>query len=253
MNEKRPQLQAGFILHHRPYRDTSLVLDVFSREAGRLAIVARGARQSRSRQRALLQPFRPLLLSWRLGGDMGTLTGVEADGPSLALTGERLLAGFYLNELVLRLLGRHDPNPEFFALYTHALDDLAEGGDTAPVLRAFEKRALDCLGYGLPLSTHALDGSEIQPDVRYRFDVQAGARPVSGQDSSSVGGETLLALYHETFDGPGGQGEMRRLLSSALAVHLGGRPLQTARVLRDLRRRGWGGNRERDGHTGEEQ
>lgn len=252
MSEKRPQLQAGFILHHRPYRDTSLVLDVFSREAGRLAIVARGARQPRSRQRALLQAFRPLLLSWRQGGEMGTLTGVEADGPALDLSGERLLAGFYLNELVLRLLGRHDPNPEFFALYTQALAGLVETRDPAPVLRLFEKRGLDCLGYGLPLSTHALDGSEIRPESRYRFDVQAGARPVVGADSKSVSGETLLALYQEDFDEPRIQTELRRLLSVAISMHLGGRPLQTARVLRDLRRRGWGGDRRQTDGTGDE-
>jgi DNA repair protein RecO (recombination protein O) len=184
---------------------------------------------------------------------MGTLTGVEADGPSVPLTGERLLAGFYLNELVLRLLGRHDPNPEFYALYVEALEGLSGDGGTAPVLRAFEKRALDCLGYGLPLSTHALDGSDIQPQARYRFDVQAGARPVGAGDSTSVGGDTLLALYHEAFDEPGCQADMRRLLASALAVHLGGRPLQSARVLRDLRRRGWGGGREPASDTGEDQ
>lgn len=253
MNDKRPQLQAGFILHHRPYRDTSLVLDVFSREVGRLAIVARGARQPRSRQRALLQAFRPLLLSWRQGGEMGTLTEVEADGPAPPLSGENLLAGFYLNELVLRLLGRHDPNPEFFALYTDALAGLAVTKEPAPVLRQFEKRGLDCLGYGLPLSTHALDGSEISRESRYRFDVQAGARPAAGSDSTSVSGEALLALYHEEFDDPRVQAELRRVLSAAIAVHLGGRPLQTARVLRDLRRRGWGGDRGETYRTGEEQ
>lgn len=253
MNEKRPQLQAGFVLHHRPYRDTSLVLDVFSREAGRLAIVARGARRPRSRQRALLQAFRPLLLSWRQGGEMGTLTGVEADGPALPLSGEHLLAGFYLNELVLRLLGRHDPNPEFFTLYSDALTGLGGADDPAPVLRRFEKRGLDCLGYGLPLSTHALDGSEIDPESRYRFDVQAGARPVAGTDSTGFSGETLLALYHEEFDDPRIQSELRRLLSAAIGVHLGGRPLQTARVLRDLRRRGWGSEHRETYRTGEDQ
>lgn len=251
MSDKRPQMQAGFVLHHRPYRDSSLIVDLFTREAGRLVVVARGARRPRSSQRALLQGFRPLRLSWRLGGQMGTLTAVEPDGPALPLRGERLLAGFYINELVLRLLGRHDPNPELYETYLHTLVGLTVDRSPAPSLRRFEKHALECLGYGLPLSPVALDGSAIEPAKRYRFDVEAGARPAGEGASGSVSGESLLALLREDFERPGAQAGMRQVLADAIQPHLGGRPLQTARVLRDLRRRGLGRHGS-DDQTGEQ-
>lgn len=247
MTDKRPQMQAGFVLHHRPYRDSSLTLDVFSQEQGRLALVARGARRPRSRQRALLQPFRPLLLSWKMGGAMGTLTEVEADDAALRLSGDYLLAGFYVNELVLRTTGRHDPNPELFEVYQLALRALEQGylNDTtqgpAPALRWFEKRLLECLGYALPVDEICLDGSAIQPEGRYRFDVEAGAYPLADSSGKQgVSGRVLLALAREDFDDPDLLSEARRLLAAAIEPHLGGRPLQTARVLRDLRRRGLG-------------
>jgi len=240
-------MQAGFVLHHRPYRDSSLIIDVFTHDQGRLALVARGARRPRSSQKALLQPFRPLLLSWRMGGDMGTLTAVEAAGPALRLSGEFLLAGFYLNELVLRMAGRHDPNPELFRVYQQAVTALESDYlrhntvGPAPALRCFEKRALDCLGYGLPVDQVCLDGTVIEADAHYRFDVEAGAYPLPpGGTVKGIRGKVLLALARESFDDPDILPDARRLLSAAIEPHLGGRPLQTARVLRDLRRRGLG-------------
>jgi len=258
----RPQMQAGFVLHHRAYRDSSLIVDVFTREAGRLALVARGARRPKARQRALLQPFRPLRLSWRLAGEMGSLTDVEGDGWALSLTGERLLSAFYLNELILRLAGRHDPHPALYDAYVAALSALAEpvprdgefGAGTdwrrgdesmviAVILRRFEREALECLGYGLPLDDFSVDGSRVQAEGRYRFDAQSGVYPLAtandGQDRG-ISGRALLALIHDDWSDPSVLPEVRRLLAAALEPHLGGRPLKTARVLRDLRRRGMG-------------
>ncbi|MEA5446149.1 DNA repair protein RecO [Gammaproteobacteria bacterium AB-CW1] len=238
MSTRRPQLQAGYVLHHRPYRDTSLVVDVFTRTAGRLALVARGARRPRASQRSLLQPFRPLLLSWRLGGgEMGTLTAVEADGYPPGLSGDALMSGFYLNELVLRLLGRHDPNEAIFDLYAETLAALP-AGPTAPVLRRFEKLLLDGLGYALPVHETGMDGQTLDPDSRYRFDPESGAWPLAGSEGRGYSGRTLLALARANYDEPSVQPEMRRLLAEALQPHLGGKPLQTARVMRDLTRRG---------------
>jgi len=246
MNERRPQLQAGFVLHQRPYRDSSLILHVFSREQGRLALVARGARRPKSRQRGLLQAFRPLLLSWRLGGEMGTLTSVEGDGAAYDLHGDRLLAGFYINELVLRLCGRHDPHPALYDLYRDSLAALGSEQVLSEVLRCFEKEALACLGYALPLATHCLDGSPIEANRRYRFDVEAGAQPLSLEETArGYSGRTLLALLNDDWTDREALSEARRLLASALSLHLGSQPLKTAQVLRNLRRRGFSdGDRE---------
>ncbi|MCP1726679.1 DNA repair protein RecO (recombination protein O) [Natronospira proteinivora] len=253
----RPELEAGYVLHQRAYRDSSLIVDVFTREAGRLALVARGARRPRARQRALLQAFRPLRLSWRLGGEMGTLTAVESDGQALNLSGERLLSAFYLNELILRLAGRHDPHPVLYDTYSSALSALSrhaednsdegalgsrnEASLTAVILRRFEREALECLGYGLPLDDNCVDGSPIRAEGRYRFDAQAGAYSLADahnrDQERGVSGRALLALMHDDWSDPSVLPDIRRLLAAALSPHLGGRPLKTARVLRDLRRR----------------
>lgn len=252
MSERRPQLQAGFVLHHIPYRDSSLILHVFSREQGRLVLVARGARRPRARQRALLQAFRPLLLSWRLGGEMGTLTSVESGGPALALKGDRLLAGFYVNELLLRLAGRHDPNPELFDLYRQTLAALDGERMLAEILRRFEAGALARLGYALPLSDRCLDGNVIEPDRRYRFDVEAGAQPLPPDESKrGYSGQTLLALLHDEWTDPVTVAEARHLLAAALEPHLGGQPLKTAQVLKSLRRRGLSTGTPRESGKGE--
>lgn len=252
MNDRRPQLQAGFVLHHRPYRDSSLVLHVFSRDQGRLALVARGARRPKARQRGLLQAFRPLLLSWRLGGEMGTLTAVESDGAAYTLHGDRLLAGFYVNELVLRLCGRHDPHPELYDCYRDSLAALAGEEPLAMVLRRFEKAALACLGYGLPLAEHCLDGSAIDPDRRYRFDVEAGAQPLPPDETErGYSGRTLLALLHDDWSDGMALTEARHLLAAALSPHLGGQPLKTAQVLKNLRRRGLSGGTRESSSKGE--
>ncbi|MDQ2068284.1 DNA repair protein RecO [Natronospira bacteriovora] len=244
MSDRRPQLQAAYVLHHLPYRDSSLILHVFSREQGRLVLVARGARRPRSSQRALLQAFRPLLLSWRLGGEMGTLTAVESAGSPLALAGERLLAGFYVNELILRLAGRQDPHPELYAVYEACLHRLGTEESMARVLRRFEAEALTCIGYGLPLGEDCLDGFPIEADRLYRFDPSAGPRRIGGEaGTKAVSGRTLLALQSECWDSPEWDDavvlrESRRLLAQAMEPYLGGKPLKSAQVLRDIRRRG---------------
>jgi len=245
---KRPQMLAGFVLHHRPYRDSSLTLDIFTREAGRLALVARGARRPKARQRALLQPFRPLRLSWRMGaGDMGSLTDVEADGAPLNPAGDRLLSAFYLNELILRLAGRHDPLPDLFDCYDGALrglSSLPEDSDrgVAMILRRFEKQALDCLGYGLPTLDVCLDGSPVVADGLYRFDPQAGAYPLASVseprgEERGIPGSVLLALARDDWSESEFLPQIRRVMAAALSPHLGDRPMKTAQVLRDLRRR----------------
>ena len=146
----RVELEPGFVLHHRPFRDTSLLLEVLSMEHGRVGLVARGARGPRSRLKGLLQPFRPLLLSWQLRGELGTLTAAESAAVSAPPPsgGERLLGLYYLNELLLRLTARLDPHPGLYQGYAAAVAALADQAALAPELRRFEKRLLDVLGYG---------------------------------------------------------------------------------------------------------
>jgi len=163
------RLQASYILHYTPYRDTAFIVDLFSLEQGRLGLVARGARSARPGVRALYQPFRPLLVSWVGGGELRTLVGIEESGPALPLEGAALACGYYLNELVLRLLGKEQGQAELFGHYTIALSRLGEGDDLESVLRTFELQILETLGV-LPDLAHCLpNGDPIQAAHRYRY------------------------------------------------------------------------------------
>ncbi len=143
--------QPAFVLHTYAYRETSLIVEAFTSEYGRVAMVARGAKRPRSELRGLLQGFQPLLLSWAGQQELKTLVKAEWRGGLPLVGGAALLCGFYLNELLLKLLPREDPHPRLFASYESALGDLAAGAEQAPVLRRFELTLLTELGYALPL------------------------------------------------------------------------------------------------------
>ena len=152
----RIEQQPAYVLHARAYRETSLLLEVFTRDHGRMGVVARGVRRERSRiPRGVLQPLQPLLLDWNAAGDLGSLVGAEAASTPLVLSGEALLSAIYLNELVLRMSGRGDPHPAAFAAYADCLARLAIGAGIGWTLRRFERDLLADLGYALLLDRSA--------------------------------------------------------------------------------------------------
>lgn len=232
----RVELEPAFILHHRPFRDTSVLLEVFSRDHGRVGLVARGARGPRSRLKGVLQPFRPLLLSWRLRGELGTLTAAEAAGGGRLTPagGDALLALYYLNELVLRLTARLDAHGELYAAYAGAVEALLGGGAVAPALRRFEKRLLDALGYGPDLVRDAA-GEPLEAASSYRYDPAAGLAACRPDAAGALLGASLLALAEDRLEEPRALADARRLLRSALDAHLDGRPLKTRELLSRLR------------------
>lgn len=220
-------LEPGFVLHARAYRDTSLLLELLSRSHGRLGLVARGARGRRSRTAGLLQPFQPLALSWRGRGEMGTLREVESAGRPFMLQGSRLVSGLYANELLLRLLGREDPHPGLFERYLGLLDALAASIPEAVALRGFERDLLDMLGYGLPLARDTRD-EPLVPAHWYRYHPQQGLHPVDHPDGSGpvVSGETLIGLARPVITEAVARAS-RDLMRAALQPHIGSRPLKT--------------------------
>ena len=227
-------LEPAWILHRYPYRDSSLLLDVFSRAHGRLGLVARGARAAKSRWRGQLQGFIPLALSWSQRGELGTLTGLEARGAAAAASGRLLLSACYLNELIMRLVTRHDPLPQLFAAYEQTLGDLA--GNEEPALRRFEKCLLQELGYGLLLEQEADSGLPVRADCLYEYRLESG--PVRCDAGRAQGlllrGSSLLALSADRLEDPLACREVKPLMRAALALYLGGRPLRTREVLRQL-------------------
>jgi DNA repair protein RecO (recombination protein O) len=233
-------LERGFVLHQRPYRDSSQLLECMTAVHGRMGLVARGSRAAGKGQRALLQPFAPLKLSWVRRGDLGRLTHVEADGPSLALEGQRVLAGFYANELVLRLTARGDPNPDVFSCYSRCLAQLGGPQSVARVLREFELELLRALGYGLELDSDSATGEPLRADSSYVYELELGFRRAERTDSAEdqYPGRDLLALRDLKLDDDASLRTAQRLLGRALRAHLGERPLKSRLVLQDIVSRG---------------
>lgn len=234
---RRVENQPAWLLHHRPYRDTSRILEVLSRDHGRLSLVARGSRAPRSRLGGILRPFLPLTLSWVIRTDLGTLTGAELGGPPLALTGDGLLSGYYVNELLLHLLHRHDPQPEIFDAYAGTVMRLAATAGVPAALRAFEVELLRLLGYGLILDHDTARQAPLRPDARYEYRIEQGPVEVDARGGSmQFSGATLKAIHEGDFSSAEVLQAAGRLLRHVIAHHLDGKELKSRRVLVDLRR-----------------
>ena len=233
-------LERGYVLHQRPFRDSSQLLECMTAGNGRMGLVARGSRRAATRQRALLQPFVPLKLSWIRRGDLGRLTHVEADGQSHELTGQRLLAGYYANELLLRLLARGDPNGEVFSCYSRCLAQLGGALSLARTLRVFELELLRALGYGLGLDGDATTGEPLREELHYVYELEQGLRRAAPReaDADVYSGRDLLALRSLTLGDEASLRTAQRLLGRVLKEHLGERPLNSRLVLQDIVSRG---------------
>lgn len=229
----RLQLQPAYLLHRRPFRDSSELLDILSAEHGRLGLVARGLNRKRrgGPLASVLQPFRPLLISCSGRGDLLTLTEAEVAGELGALRAESLLSAFYLSELLIRLLSRFAPYPAVFVAYAEALGELsAAGGGAAPeaALRRFEFTLLKELGYLVDLTATAYDGECLLPGAFYRLDLERGFIPAAKGDdvSQRFSGEALNAIAAGNFDAPFAE-PAKRLVRLLLQPHLGESPLRS--------------------------
>jgi DNA repair protein RecO (recombination protein O) len=238
-SQRRIQQQAAFILHHRPFRDSSQILDVLSRDHGKLAVVARGSRGARSRLKGILRPFMPLSMSWVIKSDLGTLTGAEVRGAPLSLSRDALLSGYYVNELILHLLHRHDPQPDIFEAYGQTIHALAGAGtDVAPVLRQFEMELLRFSGYALNLHHESGTTRPLEPGQHYEYRMEQGAVAVSRGDGPLVfSGAILTAIAEQQFNEPGVLRAATRLMREVIAFHLGGKELKSRKVLLEMHRR----------------
>jgi DNA repair protein RecO (recombination protein O) len=228
----RIEQQPSYVLHARPYRETSLLLECLTREHGRLGVVARGVRGERSRlRRAQLEPFQPLAMDLLLRGEMATLTGVEMSGQPRRLAGDVGLAGLYLNELVVRLTARQDPLASLFDAYTQTLARLAAGESTAWSLRRFERDLLEAIGYGLQLQYDSDDGEALLPEASYRYLVEQGAVRCAAGHPQALRGSDLLALAQDRMPDPAGLKSLRDMMREIIRFHLGGGELRAWRVL----------------------
>lgn len=235
----RADHQPGYVLHTYPYKETSLIVEAFTRGFGRVALLARGARRPRSAMRGVLLSFHPLRLGWSRGAsgqaELGNLISAEWAGALQPLAGRALMCGFYLNELLLRLLPRDDPHEVLFDCYGEALRALGLGAAQAAVLRGFEKRLLAELGYAPLLEREAASGAPIEPGRRYVYEPDRGPMPTRSSSSElSVSGQTLLDLAADAYDRPETRDEARMLLRALIGQRLHGQVLHTRAVLKEL-------------------
>ncbi len=229
--------EPAFVLHTYAYRETSVIVEAFTSQHGRVAMVARGAKRPRSELRGLLQGFQPLLLSWFGAQELKTLVRAEWRGGLPLVGGSALVCGFYLNELLLKLLPREDPHPRLFASYEAALGNLAAGDEQAPVLRRFELTLLAELGYALPLVRDADTDGPVDPAARYHYAFDRGPRRApagSGARMPLVRGATLLALADGNYADADTAAEAKRLMREVLDHYLEQRGVESRRVVQDL-------------------
>ena len=227
--------QPAFILHSYPFRETSLVVEIFSQNFGRLALVARGARRPKSTLRGVLLAFQPLLLSWSGKSELRTLRRAEREGRVLRLGGMALLCGFYLNELLLKLLPRDDPHEHLFTYYQETLVALSTQKNLAIVLRRFEIRLLKELGYALALEHDAETGAALKPDHHYRYVIERGPVLAYGaHDESRFLGKTLLDMALGDYSDPLTVQQSKALMRLLINHYLGNQTLHTRQLLKDM-------------------
>jgi DNA repair protein RecO (recombination protein O) len=233
--ESRIANQPGFVLHSYPYKETSLIVDVFSRDYGRVALIAKGAKRPHSKLRGVLQTFQPLSVGWVGKSEIRTLTTAEWVGGLLPLEKSALLCGFYLNELLVKLMARDDPHPALFDHYIATLNQLAHDEPAPIVLRKFERALLKETGVGGNFTVCTRTGQRIESDRLYVVDPERGPRPALPADvSPRVSGKTLLDMEHEDYADSVTQSQSKFLMRFLLAHHLGGAPLNTRQILIDL-------------------
>jgi DNA repair protein RecO (recombination protein O) len=238
---RRVQLEPAFLLHHYPWRDSSRILELLTRSQGRVSVFARAARRGGSALPAALQPFAEFLVSWTARGEAGQLTGAERVRAAARIESDRLMSAFYANELLVKLLPRHDPHPALYDAYAALLGRLADPAcRPARSLRLFEKRLLEELGWGLSLEAEAGSGLPLEAARCYRYRIDGGPELLDGVAEGSLvfSGGSLLSLAREEIEDERSLADARRLLKAALDQALDGRPLRTREVMIAMRAHG---------------
>jgi DNA repair protein RecO (recombination protein O) len=226
--------QPGFILHRRHYRESSMLVDIFTREYGRLTVIAKGARKNRKQAQGLFLAFKPMLISWTGRGELPILTGIEqsehVDEPGAL----QLKCGLYVNELILKLLHRFDAHEVLYDKYQETILSLLNNQDSYVILRIFEKHLLQEIGFGLVLDRDVETGEEIRDSARYQYLPLKGPVESSSKSENTVSGATLMALKNESFNCESQYNEARHLTRMLIDIQLNGKKMRTRRVAREI-------------------
>lgn len=245
MQQDPMQLQNAFVLQTKPYRNTSLWVDLFTERSGRIAAIAHGARRPKNRYQAPIQSYVPLLVACRGKTELLTLQHIEPYGNSYVLGAERLLSALYLNELLARVLPRFDPYPDLFQTYQQSLVQLAHASSHCEItLRRFERTLLAELGYALTLSKEFKTGAAIQADQYYTYVPNQGFSLLNKQmlkhathsNHAIFLGEHLLAIDCNQLEDPKILADAKRLMRIALAPRLGNKVLYSREIFIKMRK-----------------
>jgi DNA repair protein RecO (recombination protein O) len=237
MDRVRVDGARAYVLHTLPYRETSLLVEAYTRAHGRVVLIAKGARRPRSHVRGVLMAFQPLLLGWSGRSEVRTLQRAEWAAGQPMLKGDALLCGFYLNELLLRLMAREDPHELLFDAYAASIARLAAGAPTAPVLREFERRLLAEVGYAMALDRDAATGADIRPEALYRYEPERGAVPVGEEmaaEAPAFTGRALLDIARDAYGDPQTLAQAKQLMRLLINHRLDRQPLHSRRIFMDL-------------------
>ena len=230
----RQENQRVYILHTYPFKETSLIAEVFTEKFGRIPLVAKGARRPRSSIRGMLQSFQVLLANWSGKSELKSLNGLEWCEKLTILEGDALMCGFYLNELMMRLLPRDEPYTELFDFYHETILALSECRELTITLRRFELKLLQALGYAVSLD-HDEDSNPIIPDKIYRYEAEYGACDLTKTDHGiKVLGKTLLDMASDQYIDKETQQQSKQLMRYLLGFYLGDKPLHSKQLFVDL-------------------
>ena len=224
----------AYLLHRTSYSNSSLLVECFTREHGRFPAIAKGVKGNKKHAQALLQPFNPILIKFSGKGEVKTLSGYEQDAEAPILKGKNIYCGFYLNEIMMRILARNDPHADLFTHYENALRELSATTDVEPVLRSFEVALLNELGYGLLLEEDVETGEQIKHESLYTYELEGGPREIANPDSNSINGSTLYALAGNIPYNDREKSQARRLMRRVLAHYLGDRPLKSRELFKSF-------------------
>jgi DNA repair protein RecO (recombination protein O) len=221
------ELTPCYILHRRDYSETSLILEVFSREHGRINLIVKGAKRNKKKQGVIHNLYQKYHISWVAKSELGTLTDIELVSLSKSLKPELMMTGFYMNELLLRLLHKHESHPELFDIYDYSIKKLVNNEPEQIVLRYYEKTLLQSLGYGVILDHDVGTGENLDFDKQYHYKIDSGPvlKAENNESGINVSGRTLLELDNETLSESKNINEAKVLLRTILEQHLGERPL----------------------------
>jgi DNA repair protein RecO (recombination protein O) len=224
----------AYLLHRTPYSNSSLLVECFTREHGRFPAIAKGVKGNKKHAQVLLQPFNPILIKFSGKGEVKTLSGYEQEADAPILKGKNIYCGFYLNEIMMRILARNDPHADLFTYYENALRELSATTDIEPALRSFEVALLNELGYGLLLEEDVETGEQIKHESFYTYELERGPREIANPDSNAINGSTLYALAGNIPYNDREKSQARRLMRRVLAHYLGDRPLKSRELFKSF-------------------